>query len=200
LETQRCIWPQFLGNWLAGPSVSKKHAGLWKLSAGFGPSFLETGWLAQEVRFPTLSSLLYSPAYMHMHMHTCTCACTRENHRHRPWPFSPPPEVAPRPRQRQQSLVVTAHVDAKLVVVTAPSWRGACTCALAAACLHALTGQTPECAAPQSTFLRLGCLSLPADAPVHPCIRGTHHECRKSLSQRLALPTRFERYLAIIRR
>ena len=60
LETQRCIWPQFLGNWLAGPSVSKKHAGPWKLSAGFGPSFLETGWLAQEVRFPTLSSLLYA--------------------------------------------------------------------------------------------------------------------------------------------
>ena len=59
LETQRWTWPQFLGNWLAGPSVSKKHTGLWKLSAGFGPSFLETGWLAQEVRFPTLSSLLY---------------------------------------------------------------------------------------------------------------------------------------------
>ena len=56
LETQRWTWPQFLGNWLAGPSVSKKHTGLWKLSAGFGPSFLETGWLAQEVRFPTLSS------------------------------------------------------------------------------------------------------------------------------------------------
>ena len=25
------------------------------VSAGFGPSFLETGWLAQEVRFPTLA-------------------------------------------------------------------------------------------------------------------------------------------------
>ena len=36
LETQRWILPQFIGNWLAGLSVSKKHAGLWKLSAGFG--------------------------------------------------------------------------------------------------------------------------------------------------------------------
>ena len=55
LETQHWIWLQFLGKWLAGPSVSKKHAGLWKLSAGCCPSFLETGWLAQEVRFPTLT-------------------------------------------------------------------------------------------------------------------------------------------------
>ena len=59
LETQRWISPEFLGNRLAGPSVSKKHTTSWKLSAGFGPGFLETGWLAQEVRFPTLSSLLY---------------------------------------------------------------------------------------------------------------------------------------------
>ena len=59
LETQRWISPEFLGNRLAGPSVSKSHTTSWKLSAGFGPGFLETGWLAQEVRFPTLSSLLY---------------------------------------------------------------------------------------------------------------------------------------------
>ena len=58
LETQRWIWPQFLGNWLAGPSVSKMHTGHWKLSAGFDSSFLETGWLAQRGRFPTLGSLL----------------------------------------------------------------------------------------------------------------------------------------------
>ena len=31
----------------------------WKL-AGCSCSFLETSWLAQKVRFPTLSSLLYS--------------------------------------------------------------------------------------------------------------------------------------------
>ena len=49
--------PQFLGNRLAGPSVSKKRTGYWKPSAGFDPSFLETGWLADDVRFPTLSSL-----------------------------------------------------------------------------------------------------------------------------------------------
>ena len=30
----------------------------WKLT-GWGGSFLETDWLAQEVQFPTLSSLLY---------------------------------------------------------------------------------------------------------------------------------------------
>ena len=59
LETERWIWPQFLGNWLAGPSVSKIHTGRWKLSAGFDSSFLETGWLAQRGRFPTLGSLLY---------------------------------------------------------------------------------------------------------------------------------------------
>ena len=59
LETERWIWPQFLGNWLAGPSVSKIHTGRWKLSAGFDSSFLETGWLAQRGRVPTLSSLLY---------------------------------------------------------------------------------------------------------------------------------------------
>ena len=58
LETQRWILPQFLGNRLAGLSVSKKHTGGWKLSAGCAPSFLEIGWLAQELRFPTLSSLL----------------------------------------------------------------------------------------------------------------------------------------------
>ena len=56
LETQRWIWPQFLGNWLAGPSVSKLHTGHWKLSAGFCPSFLETGWLAPR---PSVSNTDY---------------------------------------------------------------------------------------------------------------------------------------------
>jgi hypothetical protein len=31
------------------------YDGYWKLSADFFLGFLETGWLAQEVRFPTLT-------------------------------------------------------------------------------------------------------------------------------------------------
>ena len=38
-------FPRFLGNWLAGDAVSYP--------------ILETGWLAQEVRFPTQTILLY---------------------------------------------------------------------------------------------------------------------------------------------
>ena len=39
-------FPRFLGNWLAGDAVSYP--------------ILETGWLAQEVRFPTQTILLYT--------------------------------------------------------------------------------------------------------------------------------------------
>jgi hypothetical protein len=67
LETQHLdLAPVSWNHRLAGTSVSKTYIGTytvyrmsydgyWKLSADFFLGFLETGWLAQEVRFPTLT-------------------------------------------------------------------------------------------------------------------------------------------------
>ena len=60
--TCSCFWLLSCNRLLASrgrsDTVAAAVSKAWKL-AGWGCSFLETSWLAQKVRFPTLSSLLY---------------------------------------------------------------------------------------------------------------------------------------------